>query len=486
MESPQSNDDEMSSNEQLEAQVDNQNVYQSDPSLSLSEQDENNDNAPIESPAEEEVVQEEEVFDEQVVEEEQVSEQVVGKEVEKEEVITRASRAPSDDSISDYEKESERKSNARKAEKKERKIKKAAAAKKATRPVQAAGSSDVSKETSDRVQDNSTSVKSSRKKDSNSDASSKKKEPVLISPSADQESPSNSLKLKKKATKAQKSPIKVVIEPVENEEQDVVSDRIEEIPTAEARKMTRKKTEHDTEQDSTNGYQKPPTQNTRKASSPALFESGLKGEVPLSRRSSQMLPESGLKIEIPMIRRSSQMLPETLAVNLNTKALVRQSNLIQTPLNTEQRLKLTEHFKKQNSIAIATATSGIFDTELSPLRAHTKADQSEMKHTLRKEKEKKPKKRRCQNGVSAMIWLFMTLIIVLVSVLAMQLGQIDRLILPYDSLGNQCGIDIVGSANLLYFNLSNPATYKRCVVSCPLKNQTVCMYASFINHILIF
>ncbi|KAI8928837.1 plasma-membrane choline transporter-domain-containing protein [Entophlyctis helioformis] len=101
-------------------------------------------------------------------------------------------------------------------------------------------------------------------------------------------------------------------------------------------------------------------------------------------------------------------------------------------------------------------------------------------------------RRRC--GCTDLLWLIVFLLatagMAAISHYAITTGSARRLLNPRDSEGNICGSpasmdsgrDLRSMPYVVYFNMSNPASYKRCVAGCPVKrapsdpDPVVCQY----------
>lgn len=185
------------------------------------------------------------------------------------------------------------------------------------------------------------------------------------------------------------------------------------------------------------------------------------------------------------VRRTSQQLPQVPLISVQSSELVLKPNLIMTPLDTAHRLQIVErnsHHHRANSGASA---SRLIEDGDSPIRAHSVADSKKIKKQAKRQSAStRPK--RFNNCISTCWWIFATFLVFLISCLAMQLGRIGKLVYPFDSTGNQCGIDnYVSMPSLYYFNVTSVRAYKRCVTKCPKTIVPVCKYGGFRNLILM-
>ena len=171
------------------------------------------------------------------------------------------------------------------------------------------------------------------------------------------------------------------------------------------------------------------------------------------------------------VRRTSQQLPQVLFVTPQNSELVMKPNLIMTPLDTAHRLQLVKGANHSRGYS----RSQIMDDEFeSPIRVHSVAEGKKVKKRAMR-KSAVIKSRRCNNCISTTWWIFLTFLVFLISCMAMQLGEVGKLVYPFDSAGTQCGVDGLSEMTALYyFNMTSVRAYKRCVETCPDSVTPIC------------
>ncbi|KAJ3372779.1 hypothetical protein HDU91_002139 [Kappamyces sp. JEL0680] len=122
------------------------------------------------------------------------------------------------------------------------------------------------------------------------------------------------------------------------------------------------------------------------------------------------------------------------------------------------------------------------DDSISPLRLHTvketKPVERHILYVATDPDKKEDAKVGCHDRPCFLIWILVNLLVVGVAYLGYSAGNLGVILYPYDSLGNQCGIDFPLQKSLFYFNVSATSSYKRCVDYCPPGQAAVCKYAA--------